>query len=120
MANRHVFALDLKNEPDLIRDYVDWHRPGRTPPEIVRSIRRAGILSLEIHRIADRLIMIMEVGDDFSAEAKAASDAADAHVQAWETLMWTFQKALPDTPVGQKWAAAEKIFDLADHPDAPF
>ncbi|HEV7608787.1 MAG TPA: L-rhamnose mutarotase, partial [Steroidobacteraceae bacterium] len=61
----------------------------------------------------NRLFMVMEVGPAFSLEAKAAADAADPDVQAWEKLMWKFQRPLPWAQPGQKWVPAEMIYDLA-------
>jgi L-rhamnose mutarotase len=57
--------------------------------------------------------MVMEVTPEFSFEAKAAADRANPAVQAWETLMWTFQQALPDAPPAEKWQPMERIFSLA-------
>jgi L-rhamnose mutarotase len=57
--------------------------------------------------------MVIEVAPGFSFEAKAAADAANPAVQAWEALMWTFQQALPDAPPGEKWQRMERIFTLA-------
>jgi hypothetical protein len=62
----------------------------------------------------NRLCLIMEAPDEFSLEAKAAADAASADVQAWERLMWTFQRALPWAAPGEKWVRMERIFSLAD------
>jgi len=113
---RLCFALDLKDDPELIARYKEWHRPGSPPAAVTRSLRDSGIETLEIHLSANRLFMIMEVGEKFSLEAKAAADAANAEVQQWETLMWTFQQALPWAKPGQKWVAMEKIFDLTEQP----
>lgn len=110
MPRRYCLALDLKNDPALIAEYERHH--ARVWPEIARSIRSAGIADMEIYRTGTRLFMIMEVEDRFSFEAKAAADAADAKVQEWETLMSTFQQALPWAGPGEKWVLMERIFKL--------
>jgi L-rhamnose mutarotase len=91
-VRRLCFALDLRDDPEAIAAYKVWHAPGGPPAAVNASIRAAGIQALEIYLTGDRLFMIMEVDGTFSAQAKAASDAADPEVQAWETLMWSFQK----------------------------
>ena len=110
---RHCFALDLKNDPALIAQYKEWHRPGGAPATVTQAIRKSGIADLEIYLTGNRLFMIMEVDAAFSAEAKATADAADPAVQQWETLMWSFQQALPWAAPGQKWIPMELIYDLA-------
>jgi L-rhamnose mutarotase len=54
--------------------------------------------------------MVLDVEPGFSFEDKARADAASAVVQRWEALMWRFQRALPDTPPGEKWQRLERIF----------
>ncbi len=109
---RYCLALDLKDDPALIAEYERWHAPGGVPQAILESIRAAGILDLEIWRTGNRLFMTMEVSDDFSFEKKAATDAADPAVQAWEALMWQFQQPLPWAKEGEKWVLMERIFKL--------
>jgi L-rhamnose mutarotase len=111
--HRLCFALDLKNQPALIEAYKKWHAPGAPPAAVTGSIRAAGIEALQIYLCGNRLFMLMEVTPAFSLEAKAAADAANPDVAAWEKLMWTFQQALPWAAPGQKWVPMELIFDLA-------
>jgi L-rhamnose mutarotase len=111
---RLVYALDLKNDPNLIAEYEQWHRADRAWPEIVRSLRVAGIDEAEIYRTGNRLVLILDVSEEFDPAAKAAADAADTRVQAWETLMWQYQQALPWAEPGQKWVPMSRIYSLTD------
>lgn len=115
-TRRYCFALDLKDDPALIARYKDWHRAGAVPQAINRSIRSADIRALEIWQTGDRLFMIMEVGPDFSPEAKAEADRNDPEVQAWEQLMWEFQQPLPFAQAGEKWVGMERIYALNEQP----
>ena len=114
---RHCFALDLQSDPALIARYEDWHRPGKVPAAVTRSIRAADIREMEIWRTGDRLFMIMETGPAFSPQAKAAADMASSDVQAWERLMWEFQKPLPGAADGDKWMAMRRIYALSEQPE---
>ncbi|MFN4257508.1 MAG: L-rhamnose mutarotase [Saprospiraceae bacterium] len=107
---RHCLTLDLKNDPVLIAEYEAHHRA--VWPEVLESIRAAGIERLEIWRIEARLFMVLEADDGFSFEKKSAADAANPRVQDWETLMWKYQQALPSAKPGQKWLPMERIFAL--------
>ena len=107
---RYCLALDLKKSPKLIAEYERYHE--KIPEAIERSIRDAGVTSLEIYRIGTRLFMILEANADFSFEKKAAMDAANSDVQAWETLMWRFQKPLKEAQEGEKWLIMRPIFKL--------
>lgn len=113
---RHVLLIDLADDADAIARYEGWHRAGAVPAAVVASIRAAGIESMDIHRSGNRLVMVMETGPGFDPAAKAAADAADPDVAAWEALMDGFQRPLPWAAAGAKWTAAPRIFSLADQP----
>ena len=108
---RYCLALDLKDDPQLIAAYDEYHQS--VWPEIIESIKIAGITALEIYRVANRLFMIMETTADFSFEKKAALDANNDIVQHWEKTMWTYQQALPTAKAGEKWVLMEKIYTLS-------
>ena len=111
---RLFYALDLHDDPVLIEEYDRWHQADRVWPDILRSLRAAGIADAEIFRTGNRLVLVMDVPPDFDPAAKAAADAADERVQAWETLMWKYQKALPWARSGEKWVPMRRIFSLTD------
>ena len=109
-VGKHCFALDLKDDAALIAEYKAYH--AEVWPEIIESIKDAGILNLEIYCVGNRLFMIMTTNEKFSFEEKAAADAASKIVQDWEKLMWKYQQALPIAKPGEKWMLMEKIFQL--------
>ncbi|MDN3665540.1 L-rhamnose mutarotase [Algibacter miyuki] len=107
---KYCFALDLVDDAKLIEDYKIAHQ--KVWPEIIKSIKDAGIEDLEIYLVGNRLFMIMKVNESFSFEKKNDMDANNPTVQEWETLMWKYQQALPMAKEGEKWMLMEKIFQL--------
>lgn len=108
--NKYCFTLDLKDDPELIKAYDEWHR--QVWPEIIASIKNAGVTQVEIYRYNNRLMMLMEVDESYSPDRKAAMDAENERVQEWETMMWKYQQAVPGARLGQKWVMMNKIFEL--------
>ncbi len=109
---KYTLALDLKDDPALIREYEEWHKEENGWPEIRNSIRESGITSMEIYRTGNRLFMVVEAEDSFSFERKKDMDDANPKVQEWEKLMWRFQQPLPWAENGEKWVQLDKIFQL--------
>jgi L-rhamnose mutarotase len=107
---RHVLALDLKDDPELIEEYLTIHKA--VWPEILESIREAGITACDMYRAGTRMVMILEVDDTFSFERKTAIDEASPIVQKWEAFMWTFQQAIPAAKPGEKWVVMDQFFSL--------
>src|SRR5687768_748132 len=107
---KFCMALDLKDDPELIKEYEKWHASGSAWPEVIQHDIKVGIKNLEIYRTGNRLFMIMEADDAFSFEKKAALDASNPKIQEWEDLMWNYQLPLPWAKEGQKWVLMNKIF----------
>ena len=106
----YCFALDLKDDEELIQEYKDYHQA--VWPEILANIKNTGIEKLEIYATGNRLFMIMKVNKSFSFERKSEMDTANPKVQEWENLMWKYQQALPNAKIGEKWLLMDKIFQL--------
>ncbi len=111
---RYCLALDLKDDEALIKEYETYHK--NVWPEILKSIKDAGIEQMEIYRTGNRLFMIMETNNSFSFEKKATTDAANDKVQQWEELMWKYQQGLPGSKPGEKWVLMERIFEASPQP----
>ena len=110
---RYCLTLDLRDEPELIREYERYHKPGNVWPEVIDSIRAAGILDMQIYRSGLQLIMVLTVSDTFSFEEKKRQDRVNPKVLEWERLMERFQ----NKPDGEdsKWQQVRNIFDLTQH-----
>jgi L-rhamnose mutarotase len=104
-----LLICDLKDEPEAIQAYVECHK--NVSPEIIQSIRAAGILQMSIYRWQNRLSMILVGDENFSFEKKAQLDGTNPKVQEWEAFLGQFQTNLPGTPANWRWAKTEKIFD---------
>jgi L-rhamnose mutarotase len=113
VSKRHCFALDLVNDAALIQEYCRMHEPGSVWPAVIDHIRARGVIAMEIWRRGDRLLMVIDAADDYPQ-----NDPSEyRHVQSaqWEACMATFQRALPDHALGEKWSPMCCIFRLADH-----
>lgn len=115
MTRRICLALDLVEDADLIAEYEHWHRVGNTDPAVTRSIRDAGIVNMEIFRAGNRMFMIIDADESYSDEAKAAADAANPAVIAWEAKMRQFQQPIPAAGPDGTWLPMERVFRLTDH-----
>jgi len=109
---RVCFSCDLKDDPELIKEYKKYHAAGSTWPEITKSIKDAGILDMQIYLTGNRMFMIIEVDDTFDPAKKAEMDANNPKVQEWEQLMWKYQQRLPWAKEGEKWIELEQVFQL--------
>ena len=110
---QYCLTLNLRDDAALIREYEAYHRPGNVWPEVIDSIRAAGILDMQIYRSGLQLIMVMTVSDTFSFEDKALQDSLNPKVAEWERLMEKFQ--FRGEGADSKWEEVPNIFELAKH-----
>jgi len=109
-------ALDLKDDPQLIAEYENYHRPEVIWPEIKAGIRDCNILEMDLFRAGNRLFMIMvtnesfDLGRDFERMLKLPRQAE------WAALMSGFQQRLPFASEDEHWVLMDQIFELNDRP----
>ena len=54
-------ALDLKNDPQMIAAYVEWHT--KVYPEVLLALRKVGVSKMKIFLLGTHLFMYYEVLD---------------------------------------------------------
>ena len=109
--NRHVLTLNLRDDPAAIAAYREHHQ--RVWPEVVDSLRRAGVKQMDIHLLGRQLVMIVELDDGLDIRRVFSThNAASGRVAEWERLMKSLQEPAPGTRPGEWWAAMEPVFSL--------
>ena len=110
---RHVLTVDLKDDPAVIEAYQAHHR--RVWPEVLSSLRSAGLTDLQIYLLGRRLVMLVDLQDGLDVRrAFAAHAASHPRVAEWEALMKSMQQPLPGSPAGEWWVAMQPVFHLHD------
>ena len=59
-TKRYVQTLELRDDPDLIREYRKWHSEEHHWKEIRDGIKEVGILEMELYILGTRLVMIVD------------------------------------------------------------
>ncbi len=56
--------------------------------------------------------MIISTTADFYFDSKKSLDNNNQIMHDWETLMWYYQQAIPNSNLGEKWRLMNKTFEL--------
>lgn len=111
MSKEIAFALDLKDDPDAIREYCDWHM--KVWPEIMRGMAKHGVISQNIYLIGNRLFMVLEVEDGFDYRVDFTRYLEETpRAKEWDDVMRGFQQPVPWAGSGDWWAPMERVYDL--------
>ena len=111
-VKRYCQTMDLKDNPELIAEYVKRHSEAEAWPEIRAGIREVGILEMEIYILGTRLFMIVETPLDFDWETAMARLATLPRQAEWEAYMFIFQQADATATSAVKWQLMHRIFYL--------
>ena len=110
--SRYVLTVNLRDDPAAISAYRDYHR--RVWPEVLASLRQAGVHSMEILIHGRRLVMILELNNGLDIRRVFATHAeSHPRVREWERLMQSLQEPASDTLPGERWAVMDPVFRLS-------
>lgn len=111
-VKRYCQTMELKNDPELIAEYVKRHSESEAWPEIRAGIREVGILEMEIYILGNRLFMIVETSLDFDWDAAMRRLAVLPRQREWEDYMAMFQVCQEGATSEEKWNMMERMFYL--------
>lgn len=116
MITRSVLAVDLKDDPGVIERYKAHHR--QVWPEVLASLRRAGIVDMDIYLLGRRLVMVVDTEGQDYRRCFAAHASSHPRVVEWEALMRSLQQPPPGAAPGEWWTEMRPVFSLAAAHDA--
>lgn len=111
-VKRYCQTMELKNDPELIAEYVKRHSESEAWPEIRAGIREVGILEMEIYILGSRLFMIVETPTDFDWDVAMKRLATLPRQEEWEDYMAMFQVCQEGATSDEKWNMMERMFYL--------
>lgn len=111
LRERHVFTLNLKDDPAVVDAYRRHHRA--VWPEVQASLRGVGVEQMDIYLLGRRLVMVVEMRDgrDYR-DAFRAHASSSQRIAEWERLMKSLQEPVAEAGAGEWWAAMEPVFHL--------
>ena len=113
-VKRYVQTLDLRDDPEMIREYRKWHSEEFHWKEIREGIKAVGILEMEIYILGTRLVMIVDAPEDFDWTAAMNRLATLPRQAEWEAFVAKLQGCRADARSDEKWQMMERMFRLYD------
>ncbi len=111
-TKRYCQTLDLKNDSQLISEYINKHSEEQFSEEIMEGMRKVGILDMDIYISGNKLFMIVETRLDFDWEIAFTQLASLPGQQEWEDTVSVFQQAKEGTSSSEKWQLMDRIFRI--------
>jgi L-rhamnose mutarotase len=111
-TKRFCMTLELKDDPELIKEYEAWHLPENIWKEIPEGISQVGIFDSEIYRADNTLFMILTVPADFDFEVQMKKLAGLPRQAEWEDFMTKYQQSKPGDSSADKWRKMKRVFKL--------
>jgi len=109
---RYCKILTLKDDPDLIKQYIEVHGINKAWPEITQGMKDVGIIDMEIYIHGNVLFMIMETTMDFDHEKAMTELSLKPRQKEWERYVSVFQNTDSDASAGSKWNLMERIYEM--------
>jgi L-rhamnose mutarotase len=110
----YVYTCNLKNNPDSIARYIDYHSKEGVWPEVIKTYEASGATSVEIYLKHTRLVMIVSLPENLSWEqfSKRYESSYPEKMKEWGERMAPFQTPPPFAEEGETWVQMEQIFEF--------
>jgi L-rhamnose mutarotase len=109
---RYCKVLRLKNDPELIKKYIEVHKHVNIWPVISEGIRKVGIIDMEIYIRDNMAFMIMDTVPEFDHDKAMKILGSLPKQKEWEEYVSQFQDAGAKADTPEKWEIVERVFEL--------
>ena len=113
-TKRYVQTLELRDDPEMIKEYLKWHSEEHHWKEIRDGIKEVGILEMEIYILGTKLVMIVDTPEDFNWQEAMDRLATLPRQAEWEAFVAQLQGCREDARSDEKWNMMERMFYLYD------
>ena len=113
-TKRYVQTLELRDDPEMIKEYLKWHSEEHHWKEIRDGIKEVGILEMEIYILGTKLVMIVDTPEDFNWQEAMDKLATLPRQAEWEAFVSQLQGCKEDARSDEKWNMMERMFYLYD------
>lgn len=113
-TKRYVQTLELRDDPEMIKEYLKWHSEEHHWKEIRDGIKEVGILEMEIYILGTKLVMIVDTPEDFNWQEAMDKLATLPRQAEWEAFVAQLQGCREDARSDEKWNMMERMFYLYD------
>lgn len=109
----YVFTCNLKDDPELIKQYKAYHSPVGVWPEVTQTLKACGAKSIRIYIYNTSLVLIISLPERISLEEFGRIYASTSpKIKEWDKLMASFQLPPNGGPAGSTWAAMEQMYSF--------
>jgi L-rhamnose mutarotase len=84
-------------------------------PEVVESLRRAGVERMDIHLLGRTAVMVVDLADGLAVkQVFSAHQASSPRIVEWERIMKSLQEPSPAAGPGEWWAEMQPVFRMTE------
>lgn len=109
-SKRICLTLDLKDDPELIAEYKEYHSGEKYWKEIGEGIKKAGIPVMDIYVVDNRMFMICEIPIEQDFDEAWNLMGTFERQEDWGKLMSKFQQAIHGHKL--EWVKMEKVYEI--------
>lgn len=111
-TKRYCQIMELRDDAELIRRYVEAHSEEKARSIVLKGIREVGIEEMEVYLLGNRIVMIVDAPEYFNWDEAMAKLATLPGQAEWEAYVSQFQQCDANATSDQKWQMMTRIFHL--------
>ncbi|MGM9712957.1 MAG: L-rhamnose mutarotase [Prevotella sp.] len=111
-TKRYCQIMELREDDELIRRYVEAHSEAHARSIVLKGIREVGIKEMEVYLLGNKIVMIVDAPVDFDWDDAMAKLATLPGQAEWEAYVSQFQQCDANATSDQKWQMMTRIFHL--------